>query len=325
MMPSSHPRDSFSIRSDGARRFHAFCALLLLALLTGCANIELEKTIKDALMVRRSLTDKNGSGSPAVLQFTDPAGEERVYRIDAGVGWNGLVDAPWTNGEFTVGFEAHKNTTISKEQDSVAFKAVYDESRNLEWLAPVVDIMSPVYSLAYVRDLEKGTESLVPSIELLLLDKQLYLGHAISRKGPDVSLVNTLEPSLLIGLHQEAVLDDNDDATGAVTRGYVDAALVFYPGQVTPIGSATGILGPNDEDYAYGVRLRAGYRLWHELAEDSKVRTDDDTFHVLRIAVEIAPSRDQHWGIALQYQEGQDPIEGLPAQEFVSLGLTAKF
>ncbi|MEO1696389.1 MAG: hypothetical protein AAFU73_03770 [Planctomycetota bacterium] len=290
-----------------------------------CVHVDLDKPPIEALKVRRSLTDKNGSSSPAVAQITDPAGEDRVYRVDAGVGWTGRVESDWTDGDLVLGVEAHKNTVIDEEQDNFSVKAVYDENRNIKGFEPIVDILTPTYSLAYVRDLEAGTESVVPSVEWRLVDPELRLGYVISSPGEGDALRNAIEPNLAVGVHHQSILEAENDATGGVTRAYADAAVVYYPGTVRQRGGETGVLGPDDEDYVYNIRFRASYRFWRDIDEGSRVETGIDSYQLFRFAVELALTPDQHWGIALQYQNGEDPIEGLVAQEFVSLGLTAKF
>jgi hypothetical protein len=257
--------------------------------------------IGDYVSLRQSTSDKNVIEKPATLYFVHPSdGTKDSYSIDAGLTMNLFNSSHWLIGPTA---EYHKQTQSSKEQDN------FQAGATVIFIAGDVSEGLALYtqgSAKYKRDKIQVGEGSLTKLDVTPLYVPLALGRDI---GPDLFRF-TWQPT--IGIQYETASDVlKSSQSGKVFRGYGSIEVVFYP-FAKPLrrNLSIEICDTNWPNFSRTGGYSNKYSKDHNLFQVSSKFYFDDK---------------QHVGIGIDYNDGENPEQGLLKQKLTMLSLLLKF
>lgn len=177
--------------------------------------------------LRQHSRDKNLISEPALINYTKPSDKPSSTATDFAIATTFLPEN--LNWEYSLSFEKHKNTLVSKPQNVEALvMAVEGSFGNVERGYSFV----PEISLAYKIDKQNDSESVLAIAELT----GIYGKYGINFLMGNDKLKWTWSPT--IGMEYDNIVDARDDSendqnsdglNGSVGRLYTDIDITFYP------------------------------------------------------------------------------------------------
>jgi len=269
--------------------------LSLFIFIGGCS------AVKD-LKVAQSLTDKNVAGKPARIQVTIPENGDRVYSVDAGVGYTHTVSVNLEKNrqtDLTFGGEYHRNTATDKPKDSTIVALRLDQIRGdiAEHDDPIV---FPGIGINFKKDRVKGTESIVPSVDITWRSIRFRIGDVIGRDGPV-----GFEWQPTFGTEIEFVNKaDANNPTGRIGRAWGSLDANLYP--------AWGAIRSR-------LQLAGTLRLWQDYAKSSRIDTGRDRHYLRKLSLNYFFDEENRFGIGVDRVSGENPSEGEPEQRYTQV------
>jgi len=259
-------------------------------------------TWADRLSLRQSELDKNAIEKPATLQFVHSSSKGDSYAIDAGLTISVYETDRWFIGPLV---EYHRKTETSKEQN------------NFQAGLTVINIYGDVSeghalytqgSLKYVKDKITAGEGLLTKINVTPLYPDWWMGSA--RKIGLLDLKVIWQPT--VGVQYETtnnVLKTGEHGSAARAFGSIEVGI--YP-FAEALRSNLEIVVRNN--YWRNINQTGGYK--------SKYDQDHNLFQT---GLTYYFDSSRHFGIGIDYSEGENPEEGLLEQANTILSLRLKF
>jgi hypothetical protein len=265
--------------------------------------------------LRQNLKDKNVQDKPARIQYSNPSGEKATAAIDAGVSITAI--APFSNNdsvnwEFSAGSEYHRNDAPKNKNDSLIAGLVATANIALSYYpdsapgAPRIpdSVLYPSFALKYKDDKVKDTQSAVPSFTITGLYEPLKIGYPI---GGDLLTV-VWQPT--VGTELEKVYEASSGPTGYVARATTKVEVSAYP-LITKLDAR--------------LELTASQSTWFDYSESGSIDSGTDTHRLTTLGAMWWFNTDKHFGLGLDYSNGEDPSVGKPEQELFQLSFLVKF
>ena len=249
----------------------------------------------ESFKLRAHSSDKNKIGKPATVQYVD-ADSEDSYSIDAALTYLFLSSASET--DWSLGIEAHKDTLIDKEQDTLEFYVSADR----QWLSKKANTLSMAITPKYQRNGEKDSESFLLISEFWGSVDSLRLNGF----GPGDSYWYWAPT---FGIEYENVLEDDDDQEGDLFRIY---------GQMEVAGWII-----KDE-----LSFSLSHSVWRDVSKDDDLGIADDTHELSEASIKYSLGETKSGGefsIAVDWLNGENPRTKKQDQRYTRLSFGVKF
>lgn len=259
---------------------------------------------KFRLSVRQSVADKNAVEKPATFHWvhSNDAGGSSSSSIDAGLTFRALDTTTLMVGPTA---EYHRQTLTSKKQDNLQLGATayYILGDQTEGLSSHHQL-----TVTYKDDRYTTGESVLAKITTSFLNPKLDLGFGTMVSIGSLRIV--WQPAF--GLQREEAENVRKTGLGgSTTRGYAHLDLALYP---------------------FGKQLRnrleiaSRQTLWRGFSRSAAFASlydRDQSLFTVSATLFFDPAR--HFGLGIDYQNGENPEQGLQNQETTTLGLKVKF
>jgi hypothetical protein len=257
---------------------------------------------KYQLSIRQSELDKNNIEKPALLQFVHPSDSSKddSYLVDIGITYKWKDTAEWLVGPTA---EYHRHTETSKEQDNIqaGLKGIYiygDITKELT--------MYTQASLKYKKDRIVTGEGMLAKLDIAPLKTDWGLGSDIGPKEAKF----LWEPT--IGIQYETASDVlKTGQSGEVVRTFSNLEVGFFPYATSLRRNLQLIVR---DSYWYNINRAGGY--------SSAYKKDHNLFQT---GVTIYFDESQHFGLGVDFFNGENPEQGLLKQKATMVTLKAKF
>lgn len=255
------------------------------------------------LQVRSTTSDLNAIEKPASIQWTDPSGPSNsTYSVDAGIRYLYEPSEAW---KLYPSIEFHKQTLTTKRQDTRL------AGLTAAWIPldinPRADGWTPVIGLdgKFKDDRVADAEGALLKASATAVAPELLMGMA----GGPPCLEFLWQPGVA------AVFQSSNDANGAGDSGTVERLA----------GSMEVGLYPFGEELRKNLELRSSITYWRDLSQHGGFDGSKEDRRVFKAGMTYYFDADQHFGVSLDYVNGEDPELSLPDQEYLQLALKVKF
>lgn len=283
---------------------------LLLTLLFGCSLIgfsHAQDSFFSRFSLRKSFESKADKAEAASFTFNKPKDTAGSWAADIGLGYKIFKET-----ELEAVVEFHKNTLVSKKQDSRDFGLTY--RRDFFSLAKFTPFM--LVSTKYNLDKEKGNESFRGSLSFSLKTKDLGLGgfsFILPNKIVPVGKAFTFEYAPYLGLENEnRTKTENALGKGHIYRWYF---------QVVPVIT----LFP-ETSLADRFELRCDYQYRNDFKKSvQEIASREHEFFTASFNYNILKDvKDKKFQVGLDYVKGENPTGNFESQSYYALSLKLK-